>query len=574
MSGSPWSALAVTAAAAGDARALLGAVADWLRDQPGVEAVRVFVDEVPDGAWPLGVHGALAVEGPGAAALDAPVRAVLDAATPRLDAAVRLSRLESLFTYASDGIFISDGRGRYVDGNAQGLRMFGYTLEELRERTMLDLLPAGEERPRVELLLAGERVVSERRFLRKDGSTFVGEITAKMLPDGTFLGIVRDIDDRRQVEAQERRNARLEAVGQLAGGVAHDFNNLLTVISGQAELTELSLPSGHAARERIHRVIDACQRGRRMSDRLLAYARRNPRDPRPIAVCDVLRRVEAHVRTELPPSVSLEARFTPDCGSCVVDAAELEHALLDLVRNACEAMPGGGQLLLAARSASESSEHTSLKLGPCVIIEVRDTGVGIPEALRERVLEPFFSTKETGRNTGIGLALVSATMADARGLVQIESTEGVGTCVTLFLPRAETPPATEPEVPAEAPRRASVLVAEDDASVLEVVVRGLRVQGFDVAGFDDPREALAAFQRDPLRWSLVVSDVRMPWMTGPELLRRIRADRADLPALLVSGYADRAELEAARARDPILGKPFSLRQLVDAVRQRLADDAG
>ena len=119
-----------------------------------------------------------------------------------------------------------------------------------------------------------------------------------------------------------------------------------------------------------------------------------------------------------------------------------------------------------------------------------------------------------------------------------------------------------------------VLVAEDDASVLDVVVRGLRVQGFDVAGFDDPREALAAFQRDPLRWSLVVSDVRMPWMTGPELLRRIRAERADLPALLVSGYADRAELEAARARDPVLGKPFSLRQLVDAVRQRLADDAG
>ncbi len=393
----------------------------------------------------------------------------------------------------------------------------------------------------------------------------------------SFDQMAERLEERRSREGQAQK---LESIGQLAGGVAHDFNNLLTAIIGNAEMARDALDPEHPARTELDAALDAADRSAALTRQLLAFARRTELAPRVVRVDDMLGDVTTLLKRLIGEHISLAVEIDPDLRLARLDTTSVEQAIVNLAVNARDAMPNGGQLVITARNVQLKSgdvDHAhGVPVGPWIMVAVRDTGAGMSEDVLGRAFEPFFTTKPIGKGTGLGLAMVYGTVAQHDGHLWVESAPGHGTAVRMFLPPAPEGSAVEATIPPRVltppSRGRAVLLVEDEPSVRAVVTRILSERGFEVIAAIDGEHALTVCDDALLaRLSMVVSDVVMPRLGGPELVTALRARRSDLPVLFVSGYPESDALDAVLAmpNTGFLEKPFTPSVLVHAVHEQL-----
>jgi CheY-like chemotaxis protein len=375
----------------------------------------------------------------------------------------------------------------------------------------------------------------------------------------------------------------MEAIGQLTGGVAHDFNNLLAVIIGNVDLLEQTLEPDSSQRAYTQEATAAANRGAALTERLLAFSRKQALDPRPIGVNDLLKSMTALFERTLGETIQLRFEIDADVAPCMVDRAQLENAILNLVINARDAMNSGGVITIGTSNttlhAHDVAEYPEAEAGDYVSIAVRDTGTGMRDQVRARAFEPFFTTKEVGAGSGLGLSMVYGFVKQSGGQVSIESEEGSGTEVRLYLPQTSLlPDPIEGVDTNSAPtgRRESLLVVEDDPALRKVIVAFLSERNYQVAAAPDGSEALEILDESG-PFDLLLSDIILPGeFSGQELANEVTHRQPSIKILLMSGYASDAFEDRARPADyaNLLQKPFSMGSLARKIRSVLKAEGG
>jgi len=427
-----------------------------------------------------------------------------------------------------------------------------------------------------------------------EGAGLAPLVQAAMFPGAAvvstvaMLGIVvallafyaREIE--RAVEAKERLERelldarRMEGIGRLAGGVAHDFRNLLTpIIVNARTLAEGALED---APELAAEIEAAAQRANALTGQLLAFARRQLLEPQLLDVGAVVRGLEPILRRVVREDVAFELRLAAGLPAVRADRTQLEQVVVNLVANACDAMPRGGQLLVAA-AAVNAAPAAGGPPAPHVALLVSDTGLGMSDEVRRRIFEPFFTTKERGRGVGLGLATVHGIVTQTGGTVQVESEPGRGSTFRVLLPAAAgvaEAPAPEPATLADFAPGTRVLVADDAPLVRQSIARVLRARGLEVLEAEDGLAALAAARVAPGPLDLLVTDVVMPGLAGPELAAELRRAQPGLAVLFISGYADAGVVEHGQVAPDVelLPKPFTPDQLLARVAEVLGRRGG
>ena len=387
---------------------------------------------------------------------------------------------------------------------------------------------------------------------------------------GRVLWVARDVTASKQLEAQLRQAQKMEAVGLLAGGIAHDFNNLLTVITAYGQLLRAEFADGDERREEVEEVLKAAARGAELTRQLLAFGRKQVLRPRVLDVNGVVAGVRPMLARLLGADATLDARLAPSLSRVEADPGQLEQVLLNLTANAGDAMPGGGRVTIETADveldAAAVRALPGLSPGRYVLVSVSDTGVGMDEATRLRVFEPFFTTKGTGKGSGLGLATVYGIVKQSGGAVTVRSAPGEGTTFEIYLPRAAREGGRDAGAAPPAPAaRPTVLLVDDDDAVRSSARRALEGGGYEVLEAAHGAQALDVFAEHGGRVRLLVTDVVMPGLGGHALAERLRAQRAGLPVLFMSGYAVPDEPGGGPAVAPLLAKPFTAEELLAAV---------
>jgi len=382
--------------------------------------------------------------------------------------------------------------------------------------------------------------------------------------------------ERQRLEEELLQAKRLESVGRLAGGVAHDFNNLLTVINGHCELVLNSLHERDPLRASILEVSRAGERAAELTRRLLAFSRKQILQPKPVSPVEIVSGMQDMLRRLLRADIELTTQFASETGLVMADRGQIESVLINLVVNARDAISGGGSIALTVDVVQISGGRAlelSLAPGPYVRTTVTDTGHGMDKETLRNVFEPFFTTKEVGKGTGLGLAMVHGIIKQSGGAIAVQSRPGKGTAFEILLPRldsADTPP--EPETPpAKSGGDESVLLVEDQDAVRQLVAALLQQAGYTVAEASGGREALALLENLDAPPDLLVTDVAMPFMSGPELAHRVQQRWASIRVLFISGYPIDGSLPGSDPDAPLhyLAKPFTQADLLGKIREIL-----
>ena len=500
------------------------------------------------------------------AALEAPAasEAAEDDALRRNEARLRAA-VDSL----PDAIFCLNESGLIETANPAALRLFGYAPAELEGRD-LGVLTAGGDAI-AELATGGP---TQRECRRKDGSVFPAELAVAGVEAGprrSFVARLHDLSERKAAEEGLRHAQRMEAVGQLTGGVAHDFNNFLTVVLAYSGLLSDALEGrDERLRKMAETIRGAARNAADLTQQLLAFARRQSLEPAEVDVSELLKTMQRLLRPALGERIELSLRLPSEPARVFVDRAQLEAALTNLAVNGREAMPQGGRLTMEAALTTDAAGRR------CVALTVRDEGRGMSAEVRERAFEPFFTTKEIGKGSGLGLSMVYGFVKQSGGDVRIESEPGRGASVTLVLPALPVRPGdsqrfADAEADAPAAGGETILVVEDEPMVREFVVAQLERLGYAVVEAVDGPSALAAIERAG-RLDLVFTDVVMPGgMTGFALAEAARRMRPGLRFLFTSGYSDEEVAERPRgAGVDLLAKPYELNELTMRIRAALA----
>jgi hypothetical protein len=478
-------------------------------------------------------------------------------------------------------LFIDPGSGAIVAANPAAAGFYGYAIEELVQLKITDLNQLPAELVRRELERARDSQRSSFEFMHRLKSGELRHVEVHSSPcqvDGRQLlfSIIFDITERKRLAEELAQTQRMEALGRLAGGVAHDFNNLLTTVEMLRSLIERKVVRGAAVDADLTELKGAVSRGAAFTAQLLAFCRRQPVAPVLVDLAQVVRDLQPILGRVAAERVSL-AIAAPDSATVVADRSQLEQVILNLAINATDAMPHGGHLTMAV-SVDDLDEQAAARIGiaPGQVVELRveDTGVGIAPELHERIFEPFFTSKASGRGTGLGLATVYGIARQSGGAVAVESAAGEGAVFRVWLPRARVEPPPLPmrrEVCLTAGGEETILVAEDEEISRHAIVRLLEEVGYRVLEACDGAVALALARAHDGPLHLVLTDVVMPVMGGPELAKALLRDRPDLRVLYMSGYVDSPIVDHGLldASQRLLAKPFSLEDLLRAVRQVL-----
>ena len=494
--------------------------------------------------------------------------------------------------------------GRFLTVNPAFSDTFGWSAAEAIRRPFMQMVhpdDCADVLEKLQLLAAGTPLVGyEMRMLHKDGSH--RWVSWTISPEGELLyGVARDIsaekqqaDALRQAEEALRQSQKMEAVGQLTGGLAHDFNNMLAGVTGHLELMKLRLRMGQSGDlpARIDAALGVTQRAAALTHRLLAFSRRQALDPRPTSVNALVMSMTELIERAAGPAIALRTRLQPVLWTTLCDPNQLESALLNLANNARDAMPEGGLLEIETANVvlnqAQAGCHGELRPGEYVQVLVRDNGAGMPPDVVARAFDPFFTTKPMGQGTGLGLSMVYGFAQQSGGHVRIESQAGRGAEVRLLLPRhvAEAPPG--PSADADAPlgaacRKGLVMVVDDEDDIRAVMSEVLQLQGYTVLAASDAPQALRLLQglRAEARPDLLVTDIGLPnGMNGRQLADQVRVRWPQLPVLLVTGYAESTVMknETLPAQMELLTKPFAMQALAEKVGAMLAQagavDAG
>jgi len=403
------------------------------------------------------------------------------------------------------------------------------------------------------------------------------------------IGTIQDVTERRRQEEERqvleerlRRSQRLELVGQLAGGIAHDFNNHLMVIRGYCDLMA-GEPLGERSRALLAEIVQSTERAASLTKRLLAFGRKQVARPQVLQPNQVLQEMEAALRIMTGEGIVIEWDLAGNLGCIRMDREQLEQVVVNLVVNARDAMPGGGRLMLRSRNITLDRDYVRMhpdgQEGPHVMLVFQDTGIGMDDYVMSHIFEPFFTTKPEGKGTGQGLSIVYGAVRQAGGHITVDSTPGRGTTFRVLIPRYEGVPLPQPAPearPVEVESRATILFVEDDPHLFELLREVLEQAGYEVLASSVPEEAVDLAERREGPIHLLVSDVMMPGLKGPEVLERLRRKRPGIPVLFISGYP-KEMLEKSTTLPPdlrLLGKPFSSRHFLALVREILAKTMG
>jgi PAS domain S-box-containing protein len=429
---------------------------------------------------------------------------------------------------------------------------------------------------------------SELMARHKDGSwRWIESTLRNLLHEPSVQAVVvnvRDITERKRAQGERerleqrlRQAEKMEAVGRLAGGVAHDFNNVLAGVFAYGEMLCEEAPADSPLKRYAQNVLTAASRGRELVEQILAYSRSQRGKRVPVDVANVVAETLELVRGSLPASIHLEASATDLPQVVIGDATQLHQVVMNLCSNAIHAMSAGGTLRVMLETADLSSEralsHGMLQPGLYVRLVVEDSGSGMDGATLSRVFEPFFTTKEVGQGTGLGLSLVYAIVADSGGAIDVKSAPGQGSRFAIYLTRTDAALAAVEAAAGPLPRGGGerVLLVDDEAALLAVTAAVVSRLGYEAVPFDDSLAALAAFEAEPARFDVVVTDEVMPGLTGTGLARALRRHRPDLPIVLVSGYSGPILTQDALAAGvgELLTKPLQSRDVATTLARAL-----
>jgi len=543
-------------------------------------------------------------------------------------------RFRAMFEGAAIGIGICQLDGRILEANPALSRMLGYSQEELTGTNARELYPESRREVGPEIsddnfppderlladLLRGKRdsFEIEKRYRRKDGSELWGHLTVSLGRDDRrepafLIAMLADATERKRVEEHLRQAEKMEVIGRLAGGIAHDFNNLLTGIllycdlltarlkSGaweSGELDESRLENGRSERSRLCQHVEevrlAGEHGAALTHQLLAIARKQAAEPRPIPINEIVASMENLLRRligeQIELVVVLDSALDSGAGRVLADPAQLRQILLNLVLNARDAMPHGGKIRLTTRSAELPSDFPSkaepLAARRAVSLIVKDTGCGMNAETRARLFEPFFTTKNPGEGTGLGLATVQRIVSEAGGMIEVESEPGRGTSIEVFFPAIDfsteqfstgilsqptSAPVARPfsskggagEVVPQSTHK-TILLVDDHATARNSMQRVLVDAGYRILPASGAKQALSVFANHLGTVDLLLADCMMPGMKGQELAEILRSRKPDLKVLLISGY-QHAPLESAAGAVKLIRKPFSGKVLIERV---------
>jgi two-component system, cell cycle sensor histidine kinase and response regulator CckA len=471
--------------------------------------------------------------------------------------------------------------------NQATIAHYGWSREEFLAMTAVDIRPPEEVQALLDVMVQLEDAPLRPGVFRhrtKDGSLIDVETLGNPL---LFYGrpavmvLANDVTERRRLEEQFRQAQRMEAVGQLAGGVAHDFNNLLTVISGYCELLFQSLSDRVPDLRRVQEVHRAAARAASLTRQLLTFSRKQALTPQVLDLDEVVQGMVPMLSRLLGEHVCLNTTRALLLGRVKADPGQIEQVVMNLAINARDAMPDGGTLTITLTDveldAAPRGVDVALRSGPHVMLAVSDTGCGMDAATRVRIFEPFFTTKEVGKGTGLGLATVYGIVQQSDGAIQVESAPGRGATFRIYLPRVEPVAATGGAVAAPAKAaagRETLLVVEDEHAVRTLEAEVLTGHGYRVLVAGDAQEALALEERCEETIALLVTDVVMPGRSGRELAREFVRRRPGTRVLFVSGYANDAFAQGGllEAGSCFLQKPFSPESLAHKVRDVLDTD--
>ena len=501
--------------------------------------------------------------------------------------AAREAHLRSILDTVPEAMVVIDAKGAVTSFSAAAAQLFGYRPEDVIGRNVKMLMPEPYRAEHDEYigryLKTGEaRIIGYGRVVKgltKDGVIFPMELAvgeARSSGQRIFTGFIRDLTSRQKMEEELRQAQKMEAIGQLTGGLAHDFNNLLTVITGNLEMLETTLKDSRQ-RELLKEAQEAAQDGANLTSQLLAFGRRQPLNPRPTDLGPLISNFSELLRRTLGESIELQIRVSGSNNLSVVDAPQLQNAVLNLVINARDAMPRGGKLTIDVSQtrldADYAQMYPEIRTGRYVLVAVTDNGAGMTEEVRQRAFEPFFTTKAMGAGTGLGLSMVYGFVKQSGGNIQIYSELNRGTSIRIFLPLAEAVRTSEKMDPGATaigamPRGSeTILVVEDDARVRRVTTARLRSLGYDVIEAGNGAAALALLAAHP-KIAMMFTDVVMPGgMNGDELTEAALVARPDLRVLFTSGYAEPAIARQGLGAGAWLKKPYTAAELAAKIRE-------
>jgi PAS domain S-box-containing protein len=496
-------------------------------------------------------------------------------------------------------IYMLDLDGRVVSWNPGAERIKGYTEDEiLGEHFSRFYTPedraAGAPEQALRMAVESGRFTAEAWRCRKDGSRFWAMVVIDPIyQDDTLIGfakITRDLTER--LEAQQQlehsrellfQSQKMEAVGQLTGGLAHDFNNLLTGIAGNLELMKRRIAQGRFAD--IDRFMtgaqDAASRAAALTHRLLAFARRQTLDPKLINPSLLIANLRDLLQRTIGPTIELETVGVTDLGSALCDPHQLENAILNLCINARDAMPDGGRITLETAGATlndHDARARDMDPGQYIVIGVTDTGTGIPSDVLAHVFEPFFTTKPAGQGTGLGLSMIYGFAKQSGGQVLIDSREGGGTTVRIYLPQhsGNTDAEAQPDRLAEVPQARSdetILIVDDEPTVRTVITEVLSELGYAAIEVSDGASGLKVLQSD-VRIDLLITDVGLSGgLNGRQMADAARLSRPKLPVLFITGYAESVAIGTGALAPGmhLMAKPFAMEALASRIKSIIRD---
>ncbi len=506
----------------------------------------------------------------------------------RIEGEVRKNeeKYRTLIETTDTGFVIVDQEGNVLDANQEYVRLTGYAaLEDILGRRVIEwTAPYDQERNAEEV-----RNCFTTGFVRHLGIDYISpsgkitpiDINASLITTGEqveILAIIRDMTERKRLEGQLRHAQKMEAIGTLAGGIAHDFNNILAAIFGYAEMAKRGLPEGHRARKDLAQVLQASGRAKELVQQILTFGRKAEQEQKPVLVQSLAKEALKLMRASMPSSITISQHIDPECGAILADPIQLHQVLVNLCTNAFHAMEDEGgelsvDLAMVDLDAMDLRHEEQMEPGQYVCLSVKDTGHGLAPEMRERIFEPYFSTKEMGKGFGMGLAVVHGIVKSHGGMIEVESFPGKGTVFQVFFPLAqararEEEGEEEPELPRGNER---ILLVDDEPELVKMEKAMLVELGYTVTGTASSKEALALFQAEPQGFDLLLTDQTMPGLSGLELIEQVLALRNDLPVVLCTGYSAQVDEDAARKKgvSRFIMKPLTMLALAEVVRKAL-----
>ncbi len=490
-----------------------------------------------------------------------------------------------LYDLDQDAIYVTTKDGDFVDVNPAFLELFGYDQDDLRTLTVLDAYVDSADRLEFQRVVEREGAVKEypAKLRKKDGTEMdcLISATARRGQGGEavrYQGVIRDVSEKGLLEEQLRQSQKMDAVGQLAGGVAHDFNNILTGITGYAQLTLGTLDEEDSRAHDLHKVLEMSRRAADLTRQLLAFSRRQPLEPRVLNLNALVENSSKMFKRLIGENIQVEVLAASDLDNVRADPGQVEQVLMNLVVNARGAMPDGGKLIIETANIelddSYCAKRPGAEPGQYVMLAVSDTGCGMDEATRRQIFEPFFTTKQKGEGTGLGLATVYGIVKQHGGSIGVYSEVNRGTSFKVYLPRVDEDieeTATDGKTSPVGEGSGTILLVEDEDGVREVARRMLEMQGYRVLAAGTPSEAERMFSEHSTHVDLLLTDIVMPGMDGPALHARLSQNGRSLRVLYMSGYTEAAASysKVLSSGAPFLQKPFTPTQLAEKVLEVL-----